>query len=189
MDLKQLILKNRSYRRFYQNVEIKKDLLIEWVNLARLSNSAKNMQPLKYYISNKEDTNKAIFETLKWAGYLNNWNGPDEGERPSAYIIIYLDKNITSNNYCDHTIAAHSILLGAVNDSFGGCIIAAFNKNKIKKITQQADNLDPLLVLALGKPKEKIQLYDVDDNADIKYWRNKEKIHFVPKRKLKNIIL
>ncbi len=187
--LKDLVQKNRSYRRFYQNVEISKNDLIELVDLARYASSAKNNQPLKYYISNTGEINNKIFDTLAWAGYLKDWAGPQEGEKPSAYIIVFIDKNITDNNYCDHNLAVQNILLGAVEKKFGGCIIAAFNRKKIKEIVNSGENIEPLLVLALGKPKEEVNLYEINPGDDIKYWRNSEQIHQVPKRKLKDILL
>ena len=187
--LKDLVERNRSYRRFYQDVRITKEELIELVDLARLAPSAKNNQPLKYFISNTSEVNNKIFETLTWAGYLKDWDGPKEGEKPSAYIIVFLDKNITDNNYCDHNLAVQNILLGAVEKDFGGCIIAAFNRKKITEIVSPGINIEPLLVLALGKPKEEINLYEINPNDDIKYWRNSDQIHQVPKRKLDDILI
>jgi len=187
--LKDLVKKNRSYRRFYQDVEFPKKDLLELVDLARLAPSAKNNQPLKYFISNTEPVNNMIFETLAWAGYLKDWKGPQEGEKPSAYIIVFLDKNITDNNYCDHNLAVQNILLGAVEKGFGGCIIAAFKRKTITEIVNSIKNMEPLLVLALGKPKEVINLYEINLNDDIKYWRDSEQIHQVPKRKLADILI
>lgn len=189
MNLKNIIIKNRCYRRFYQNEKIDYNKILDWIDLARLSSSAKNMQALKYFISNEEETNNEIFQTLQWAGYLKDWKGPEKGEQPSAYVCIFLDKNITDNNYCDHGIAIQSILLGAVNDGYGGCIIAAFNKKTIKKIAKTSEHLEPLIVLALGKPKEIVNIYEIDNNEDIKYWRDENNVHQVPKRKLKDIII
>ena len=187
--LKDLVKKNRSYRRFYQDVEFPKKDLLELVDLARLAPSAKNNQPLKYFISNSESINNRIFKTLTWAGYLKEWNGPEEGERPSAYIIVFLDKNITDNNYCDHNLAVQNILLGAVEKGFGGCIIAAFNRKIITEVVNPPSNIEPLLVVALGKPKEEINLYEINPNDDIKYWRDSTQVHHVPKRKLDDIII
>ncbi|MCK4418968.1 nitroreductase family protein, partial [Candidatus Aerophobetes bacterium] len=107
------IIKNRSYRRFYEEVSIKLETLRELVDLARLSSSAGNLQPLKYILSSDPQKNALIFPHLAWAGYLKDWSGPCEGERPSAYIIILGDKEITHSFGCDHGIAAQSILLGA----------------------------------------------------------------------------
>ena len=187
--LKALVLKNRSYRRFYQDNKIKKEVLLDLIDLARLSASAKNSQALKYYISTEKDLNKEIFSSLAWAGFLKDWAGPKEGEQPSAYIVITLDKDIISNNYCDHGIAAQSILLGAVEKELGGCIIAAINKKSLIETLNIPENLEILLVLALGKPKEDINIYEIEPNEDTKYWRNEKGIHNVPKRKLNDIIV
>ena len=169
--LKDLILKNRSYRRFYQNIKVEKETLLELINLARLSASAKNSQALKYYISNEENLNKKIFSSLAWAGFLKDWAGPIDGEQPSAYIVITLDKDIMTNNYCDHGIVAQSILLGAVEKNLGGCIIAAINRKLLIETLNIPENLEVLLVLAIGKPKEEINIYEIENGDDTKYWR------------------
>src|SRR4030042_2208084 len=151
--LKDLILKNRSYRRFYENVSIPKETLIELVDLARNSASGANKQPLKFIISNKEEANEKIFSTLTWAAYLTDWDGPEKGERPSAYIIILGDKNIATGFGVDHGIASQSILLGATQMGFGGCILASIDRDKLHKNLNIDERYDILLVLALGKPK------------------------------------
>jgi nitroreductase len=188
MSIKDLVLKNRSYRRFYQEVGITKDELLSFIDLARLSPSARNAQPLKYFISNEQLLNEQIFPTLAWAGYLKDWPGPEEGERPSAYIVVMADLTISENYYCDHGIATQSILLGAVEKRFGGCIIAAVKKAELSKILQLPENLEILHVIALGKPKEEIVIDDIIDD-DIKYWRDKKQVHHVPKRKIEELVI
>jgi nitroreductase len=84
--IRDLILKNRSYRQFYQEFEIKLETLRQLVDLARLSASARNAQPLKYILSCEPQRNSLIFPHLAWAGYLKGWSDPCEGEGPSAYI-------------------------------------------------------------------------------------------------------
>lgn len=186
--LKDLILKNRSYRRFYQSERISKSQLTDWVDLARCSASARNSQSLKYILSADEPFNAEIFELLAWAGYLTYWKGPEEGERPSAYIVMLHDTLISGNYFCDDGIAAQSILLGATEAGFGGCIIHSVNRNKLKEILKLSDHLEILYVLALGKPKETVALDEVKDN-DIKYWRDENQVHHVPKRSLDEIIV
>ncbi len=186
--LKELILKNRSYRRFYQDVKIDKPTLFELVDLARLSASAKNAQPLKYFLANDTETNNLIFKDLTWAGYYPDWNGPEEGEQPAAYIIILVDTNISANYYCDHGIASQSILLGAVEKGLGGCIIGSINSPTLHRELKLESNLKILHVIALGKPKEEVVIEEMR-NDDIKYWRDIEKVHHVPKRDLKDIII
>jgi nitroreductase len=187
--LKDLILKNRSYRRFYEEVPVEIETLRELVDLARLSASSANLQPLKYILSCNPQRNALIFPNLAWAGYLKDWPGPSEGERPSAYIIILGDKKISKSFACDHGIAAQSILLGAVEKGLGGCIIGSINKDGLRKALKIPLQYEILLVLALGKPKEKVVVETVGSDGDIRYWRDNEGMHHVPKRKLSEIII
>lgn len=188
MNIKELVLKNRSYRRFNESKAIPTETLKELVDLARLSASARNQQSLKYYISNKESLNSEIFEYLAWAGYLKDWSGPSKGERPPAYIVILNDNNIATNHFCDEGIAAQSILLGAVEQNLGGCIIAAVNKPKLHTLLKLASDLDILLVIALGEPIEEVVIENIKDD-DYKYWRDENEVHHVPKRYLDDIII
>lgn len=189
MMLKELVEKNRSYRRFYQDVKIEKETLEELIDLARLSSSGANLQSLKYIISNEEEKNNKIFPHLRWAGYLKDWDGPTEGERPSAYIIMLADKEISKNFYWDHGIACQSILLGAVEKGYGGCMFGAIDKGGLIQALGIPDKYELLLVIALGKPKEIVVLEELTDSADVKYWRDENGVHHVPKRSLKDIII
>jgi len=184
-----LITKNRSYRRFDNSVTVNQKILKELVGLARMSPSAGNLQPLKYILSSGPRTNSLIFPCLKWAGYLKQWKGPSEKERPSAYIIILGDTGITRTFGCDHGIAAQSILLGAVEKGFGGCMLGAIERSKLKNALKIPTRYEILLVIAIGKPLEKVVLETKKRNRDIKYWRDKRTAHHVPKRRLNDIIL
>lgn len=187
--LKELILKNRSYRRFHQVAEIGLDTLKDLVDLARHSASAGNLQPLKYILSTEKGTNAKIFKYLAWAGYLKDWQGPEEGERPSAYIVLLGDKNISSNFSVDPGIACQSILLGAAEKGLGGCIIGALKKNKLRMALSIEENYEILYVVALGKPKETVMVQYIESDGDIKYWRDDKGVHHVPKRRLEDIIV
>ena len=186
--LKELIFKNRSYRRFFQEYEVTKPDLMDLVELARLSPSARNAQPLKYFLSFRQEVNCKIFPQLSWAGYLADWPGPIEGERPSAYIVVLLDTGIADNCFCDEGIATQSILLGATEKGFGGCIIASVKREKLKKVLDLPEEYDILHVIALGKPKEVVQLEEMDRD-DFKYWRDKNGVHHVPKRSINDMIV
>lgn len=184
-----LIIKNRSYRRFYESEKIEIQTIKELINLARLSASARNLQPLKYIISTDKETNNKIFPLLKWAGYLGDKGTPPEGERPSAYIIVLGDRNLTNSFFCDHGIATQSILLGAVEKGLGGCIIASVNHQELRKLLNIPDHYEIFHVIALGKPKEIVVIEDVKSDGDIKYYRDENQIHHVPKRSLDEIII
>lgn len=189
MSIRELVLKNRSYRRFYQNEKIERTLLEELVDLARLSSSGANLQHLKYVLSNEPDKNEIIFRHLKWAAYLKDSNGPEEGEKPSAYIIVLGDKEISGNFFWDHGIACQSILLGACEKGLGGCMFGSVDKKGLAEKLDIPERYEILVVIALGKPKEKVVLEDLNETGDIKYWRDENGVHHVPKRKLKDIIL
>ena len=184
-----LITKNRSYRRFYQDEPVEMNILHDLVDLARQSPSAANKQPLKYIVSNQPAVNELIFNQLAWAGYLEDWPGPAEGEKPAAYIVILADRNISRVISCDHGIAAQSILLGAVELGLGGCILSSINRNELIEDLDIPSNLDILLVIALGKPKETVILEEMSANNDIKYWHDADGQHHVPKRALSEIVL
>lgn len=187
--IRDLILKNRSYRRFYEEVAIEVETLRELVDLARFSASGGNVQPLKYILSCDPQKNALIFPHLAWAGYLKDWSGPPEGERPSAYIIILGDTEISRSFGCDHGIAAQNILLGAAEKGIGGCIIGSVQRQELRKALKIPHRYEILLVLALGKPKETVVIETVGPTGDIKYWRDSEGIHHVPKRLLDDIII
>lgn len=187
--LAELIRKNRSYRRFYQKIPIKREDLLMFIDNARLSPSARNQQVLKYIISNEAERNAIIFPSLAWAGYLPEWEGPEEGERPSAYIIMLGDTTLSNNYFWDHGIAVQSILLSAVEKGYGGCIIASVKKEKLKRDLNIPDEFEIIQVIALGKPKESVVLEEMPGTGDIKYWRDEHHVHHVPKRSLSSIIL
>ncbi len=184
-----LIRRNRSCRRFYQNYKVDGKILEELVNLARLSPSAANLQPLKYILTTRSEINAQIFACLAWAAYLKDWSGPEEGERPSAYIVILSDTTISKTVDCDHGIACQSILLGAREIGLGGCIIASINHEKLRNILKIDPKYKIMLVIAIGKPREEVVIEAADPNDSIKYWRDDKNIHHVPKRNLNDIIL
>ncbi|MGA7577374.1 MAG: nitroreductase family protein [Desulfobaccales bacterium] len=185
----ELIKGNRSYRRFHQEVPVTLGTLKDLVDLARLSASAANLQPLKYLLSCEPCGNADIFSCLAWAGYLKDWPGPSEGERPAAYIVILGDTEISKNFGCDHGIAAQSILLGARAQGLGGCMLGSIQRDRLRQIFQIPENLEILLVIALGRPKETVVLEEVAPGGSIKYWRDAAEVHHVPKRRLQDIIL
>ncbi|MGC9361268.1 MAG: nitroreductase family protein [Anaerolineae bacterium] len=187
--LRELVLKNRSYRRFHQDQPVSEETLRELVDLGRLSASGSNLQPLKYVLSHTPEANARIFPYLAWAGYLKNWGGPAEGERPSAYIVILGDTTIRADAGVDHGIAAQSILLGATERGLGGCIIGSIQRDELAQELNLPDHLEILLVIALGVPAETVVLEDLGPDRDIQYYRDDQGVHHVPKRSLEEVII
>jgi nitroreductase len=188
MNLKDLILKTRTVRRFEESSKIDLSTIEKLVDLARLSASGANRQPLKYILYNTPKDCEKVFPYLAWAGYIEDWPGPVQGERPSAYIIILGDKTITDIFGVDHGIAAQSIMLGANEVGLGGCMIGSIKREELREELNIPDKYDILLILALGKPVETIIIDEIKNN-DVKYWRDAEKKHHVPKRNLKELII
>ena len=186
--IEDLIRKTRSCRRFREE-PVSEEVLRRLVELARLSASAANLQPLKYILSCKREMNEVIFPELMWAGYMKEWAGPGEGERPSAYIIVLGDKEISKSFDCDHGIASQNILLGATNMGLGCCIIGSVNREGLKEALNISDRFEILHVIALGRPGERIVIEEIGPDGDIRYWRDESGIHHVPKRALDDIIV
>ena len=184
----ELIQKNRSFRRFHQDVTIPENDLREMVNNARLTSSGRNAQTLRYVLSNTKEMNAVIFTALGWAGYLTDWDGPQEGERPSAYIVILNDDTLSKTYFCDHGIASLAILLTAIEKGYGGCIIASVNRDTLRETLHIPEKYSIVQVIALGQPAESVVVEPMYD-GDIKYWRDPQGIHHVPKRSLEEIIV
>jgi len=187
--MEELVLKNRSYRRFHQEVVITSDTLRELVNLGRLSASGRNMQPLKYFLSWEPEQNALIFSHLGWAFHLKDWPGPSEGERPSAYVVILRDTEVSDVANCDHAIAAQSILLGATEKGLGGCMLGSVQRGRLREALGIPTRYEILLVVALGKPGEKIVIDELGSDGETPYWRDDADVHHVPKRSLEDIII
>ncbi len=186
--LKELVIKNRSCRRFLQHKTISAAQLEEWIEIARITPSARNAQPLKYIYSASREMNEKIFPQLAWAGYIKDWDAPEKDEQPAAYIIILRDESIAKKAVEDIGIAAQTILLAATEQNIAGCMIGSINKQKMGKVLELPENLKIELVLALGYPKEEIRL-ETAKNGDIKYWRDKQGVHHVPKRPIEEVLI
>jgi nitroreductase len=179
----------RSNRRFREIFPVTPALMEKWVDNTRYCASTKNLQPLRYHVVADADTNAKVFDTLAWAGYLTDWDGPEPGERPTGYIVMAVDTDLCSPKACqiDVGICAQTIMLGATEEGFGGCMIMSFKKAELKEILDMPENLEPVLVLALGRPIEDIRVVDMKD-GDYTYYRDENKVHYVPKRSLESIL-
>lgn len=186
--LKDLVRRNRSYRRFSQTEAIEIQTLKDLIALARLSPSGGNLQPLKYVLSCNPAANDMIFRHLTWAIYLKDWPGPAEGEQPSAYIIILGDKSIAGSFGYDPGIAAQTMMLGAAEKGLGGCIIGSVAREKLTAALDLPEHLEILLVLALGKPAEEVVIDPLGSDGKIQYWRDSRGLHHVPKRSADELV-
>jgi nitroreductase len=188
--LRDLVLRSRSIRRYKEDSAVSPKALRELVDLARLTPSGANLQPLKYVVSKDKALNEKVFSTLAWAGYLKDWDGPAPGERPGGYVIILGDKEVSPSFGCDHGIAAQTICLGAAEMGLGACMIGSIKRPELLDILElSAERYEILLVIALGKPRERIELEPVSEQGSIEYYRDENDVHHVPKRRLEEVLI
>ena len=184
-----LVRRARSIRRFRQDRPVELATLRGLVDLARLSASGGNRQPLKYILSCAPDVNAGIFACLRWAAHLKEWPGPAEGERPAAYIVVLADTAIRTECDVDLGIAAQSILLGAAAIGLGGCMLTPADRAGLDRLLQPPPGTKILLVVALGSPREQVMLEELPPGGDTRYWRDAAGVHHVPKRSLDEIVV
>lgn len=184
-----LILKNRCYRRFNEKKKISEQTIIDMIDLARLCPCSRNIQPLRYKIILHENERKKLFPLLGWANYLDDWKGPVSGERPAGYVIVMGDTDLADSFDVDAGMAIQSIRLIAMSRGLGSCVIAAFDANKMKNMLDLPRQLKVLYVIPMGEPKEEVKLSQVGVEGDFRYYRDEGGVHFVPKRKLEDIII
>lgn len=183
----------RSYRRFDEATRIERSTLVSWIDAVRLVASSGNAQPLRYALVTDELACEKVFSCCAWAKALPDWPGPEPGERPSAYIVILSDCDRTLADVFtawDEGIAAQTIMLQAVEAGYGGCILGSFKRRSLTQaLGIDEDRFKPDLVLALGKPAEKVVVSTISANGATEYWRDEASVHHVPKRPLSDVLL
>lgn len=196
MNIEELLAKTRSYRRFYQDKQVTTAQLESLVHCATLTPSGGNKMPLKYITSTSAGINSKIFENVGWAAYLPDWGGPKDGEKPAGYIIMLRDTSISKNTATDEGIQAMAIMLAATEMGLGGCIMGNVRRKELSEALGISEPYEIALVLALGEPKEQVVIEPIqkdingkDNPESIKYWRDKNNVHHVPKRSVDEILL
>ena len=190
--LKDLIRANRSCRGYDESRKITREELLELVDCARLTASSINMQPICYYLAWEKEEVDRIQGLTKWAGALPQMELPHPGMRPTAFIVICQDTEVSASLakfQKDVGIAAQTMLLAATEMGLGGCMIGNFPAGTLKETLGLPENLAPLLVVAIGKPAEKIVLTEIGKEESTNYYRDENDVHYVPKRKLEDIAL
>lgn len=190
--LKDLVAKNRSYRSYDQGVEISRQQLEDIVDAARLTPFSQNFQAFKYYLSCDKETNALIQPLTGWARWLQPMQLPPEGHCPTAFVVICYDQNIgpgAKRFEKDIGTVAQTMLLRAVEMGLGGIMIGNFSPEKVSQALQLDEHLQPVLIVAFGKPDEEIVLTEIGPDGDIKYFRDENNVHHVPKRSLEDLII
>ena len=178
--------KCRSYRRFDNGASISKELLCSFIECARYTPSGANMQKLRFAPFTDKSSCDKIFSTLKFAGYLKDWDGPAEAERPTAYIVICSESELNTLTAIDLGICAQTIALAAAEQGVGACMFRSYNAEVVSSLLP--DTMSPHLVIAFGYPAETVIVEDMRE-GDVKYYRDECDRHVVPKRTLDELII
>ena len=190
--IKDLIKKNRSVRGYDNSRDVTIEELREMVDCARLSASSVNMQPLKYILVNTVDGKARVLKQVSFAAKLSTLKLPHRGSEPMAYIVICQDEQISKSEtgfLRDVGIVAQSITLAATELGLGACMLGYFSPDKLRQALDLSENLKPQLVISLGKSVEDIRIVDIEEGESTDYYRDEAGIHYVPKRKLDDLII
>lgn len=183
----------RTCRRFDARRELDPTTLSWLVDCARQTSSGGNLQPLRYVTVQKPEAREKLYPALGWAGYLKDWDGPVEEERPTGYILVLTelreDSKPSHMAYIDLGIAAQTIQLAARSRELGTCIFLSFKERLLKESLPIPDGYTILSVIAVGTPVEEVQIVSLPEDGSVKYYRNEAGVHFVPKRSLQDVLL
>ncbi|MCD8121486.1 MAG: nitroreductase family protein [Clostridiales bacterium] len=192
MKVKELAEKNRSYRGYDERRRVTREELTEFVECARLCPSTVNMQPLKYRLVYEKEEVDRLQPQTNWARALPDLHLPHEGMCPTAFIVICQDTRISDSMaryQKDVGIVAQTMLLAATEMELGGCMIGNFGAASVRETLGLPEYMAPMLVVAFGKPAETVVLTEIEDGESTNYYRDGNDVHYVPKRKLEDIIL
>ncbi len=187
--LEDMLLADRSVRRFDESHGIEKSTVERIVGLVRLCASGRNIQPLRYRIVTAPHERESVFPALAWAGYYKDWDGPGCGERPSAYIVQCIDTEIANDCLCDDGLHLQALTLGAVALGISCCIIKALDSAAVAKALGLSGRYRPRYVLAMGYASERVRIVEMTDDGDCRYYRDADDNHCVPKRPVESLII
>lgn len=180
-NIAEILKRNRSYRRFFEDLPLKSEIVAQWIGNLRYTNSVRNIQPIKYKVITEKESLEEVYPLLHWAGYLKEWKGPEKGERPPVLVIQLLDQRLSSTSRFDEGIQLAALTLQASEAGYGCCIIGSFNAQELSSRLQLPDHLKPLTVTAIGKPREIVEIEPMTGDS-VAYYRTEDAVHHVPKR-------
>ena len=189
MDFLALAREARSCRRFDESAPLtEKDL--EWLlECARLAPSARNAQELRFITITQGPVLDRLFPLTRWAGALKDWNGPEQGERPTAFIATLMPEHASYTTCYDVGIACQTMQLAATSRGWGACMIQSFDHHKAASLLTIPQGLKIALLLVLGVAQEKRVIAAMPKDGSTTYWRDENDIHHVPKRALTELLI
>ncbi|MBO7261402.1 MAG: nitroreductase family protein [Alistipes sp.] len=183
--LGRLLQRNRSYRGYDNKFVVRHDQLRSIIETATLCPSARNQQVLRFRPVLSDEADK-VLKHIRLGGALPELHLPFEGSEPRAFVVIC--STVEESKYVDIDlgIVAQSMLLRATELGLGGICIGAFDHAEIREALQLP--YEPLLVLAIGRPDERIELVPCHEGDSLTYYREGG-VHYVPKICVDDLII
>ena len=184
VSLTTLLAKNRSHRAYDASFKVREEQLLQIIEVNRLTPSARNQQVLRFRPVLGEEAER-LLPLVRLGAALPEMHFPPEGQEPNAFIVICSEKE---GRYVDIDtgISAQSMLLRAVELGLNGICIAAVDRVEVSRLLHLP--CEPMLVLAIGRGAEQIELEEIGAEESHNYYRRGEK-HIVPKVRLEEIII
>jgi nitroreductase len=172
-------MQRRSCRRFKQE-PVERERLEKLLEAGRMAPSGANLQPLEFIAVDDAELSGQIYEQTMWAGYLPEWE-PAPGERPTAWIAVVHNEQVSSDYGQDVGFAAESITLVAEDEGLASCCIGSFQSQAVEELLGIPETHSVALLIGLGVRGEEARAV-VAEGGNIRYYRDENEVHYVPKR-------
>ena len=173
-----LLLHNRSYRGFDRDYVVHPRQLDAMIAVNTKVASSVNMQRLRFRPVVQGPEADAVNKYIRMGRGLPHLQLPFPGREPEAFIIVCSTAAENPGIDIDLGISVQSMLLKAVEMGLGGLIIRNFDREPIREALSLP--YEPICVVAVGKPAERIELVPVHEGEQLQYYR-RDGIHYVPK--------
>lgn len=183
--LAHLLTRNRSHRAYDPTFIVREDQLRRIIEVNTRTPSARNQQVLRFRAVLSDEAAK-VLPHVRMGGALPELHLPTAGTEPNAYIVICATVPETREVSIDLGISVQSMLLQATEIGLNGLCIAAFNREAVKEVLELP--YDPLLIVAIGRGADRIELTQITAADDHRYYR-REGTHYVPKVAIDELII
>lgn len=181
-----LLLRSRSHRGYNKNYVVSRAELERIVSVCSRLPSGCNQQVLRYFLVTRDTGADRVLPLIRLGAALPQLHLPLPGTEPEAFIICCSSAKESKLVDIDLGIALQSMALKAVEMGLNTLMIGAFNREKLQEELQLP--LEPLMLLAVGKGTDRIELVPVDKDAPRAYYRQGG-THYVPKVRSSELII
>jgi nitroreductase len=148
MDVFEAVQQRKSVRA-YTDEPVSKEKLEKILEAGRLAPSARNTEPWHFVVVTDKEKRK-ILSKGTYAKFLTQ----------SPVVIVALgDKEASADWYAvDVSLAVENMVLTAQAEGLGTCCVGSFDEPEVHQLVKAPSNFEVLLLLAVGYPKEKLDV-------------------------------